>query len=322
MDNALTKLENLLRKPTGKACARVNFLLLTRQFTQLGEPRKTRELVQQDPDKLLDALTWFINYFVKDKKEYSSSIWPTLLKFSEASNFKIHKLSPTVDDMLNLWYALLSGLPHRDMIINLLNVDEDTLEEFRGKLASQDLFLRAKPELKEDDIRSSFDNRVLPTWGHPTVLAFSVLNYIAYRAKQEVRETKEGFLDISKFLEHWQIGDKSTMLVVHIPPRGGKSDVRIYSRLGLFLNKWYSDFFQSEDRCPSFGLFVSSLYTFHKDYRDLSASLLEKFLHHLLDGYVSGELLNKLVMIKTEAFIKEKRGGISRAKSFFSKILA
>ncbi|HGE73015.1 TPA: hypothetical protein ENX78_19430 [Candidatus Poribacteria bacterium] len=308
-------IEDILRKPYGKMCARANFLILTRQFVQPGQPRKIRESVQKDPDKLLDAVVHLTQYFVEEKGEYSSSIWPTLLKFSEASNLKIHKLSPTKDELFYLWSILLSGLPHRNMIVSLINVDEDCIEMLKEKLVSDVSFMQAIPELNREALLSSLNKQMLPITEYPAVLVFTLINYIAYKSKNS-----EKMSDICEFLETWGITEDSLVVVIRVPFRGEKSEVHFYSRLDIFFNKWYRDFFTSNMQFPDLGTFVSSLYVYHKDYREVSGSLLGKFLHYLLNGYVHGELLDRLITTKTEAFLKEKTYGVLRAKNFFSKI--
>jgi hypothetical protein len=66
----------------------------------------------------------------------------------------------------------------------------------------------------------------------------------------------------------------------------------------------------------------ASLYVAHKNYRDLSTKLLDKFLYYMLGGYVSGELLDKLVTLKASAFLDSKVGriGFSRIKNFLGKM--
>lgn len=313
----MSSIEDILKKPAGKRCARANFLILTRQFIQPGEPKGIRESVRRDPDKLLDAVVQLTKYFVEKKGGYSSSIWPTLLKFSEASNLKIHKLSPTKDELLDLWSTLLSGIPHRNMIVSLINVDEECVETLKEKLISDVSLMQAMPELSRDALSSSLNKRILPITKYPAILVFTLINYIAYRSKQSNGKMS----DISEFLERWGITEDSMIVVIRVPFRGEKSEVHLYSRLDLFFNKWYHDFFQSDAQFPDIGIFISSLYVNHKDYRENSGNLLEKFLHYMLNGYVSGELLDKLIVTKVEAFLKEKTYGILRAKNFFSKII-
>lgn len=309
----------LMESPSGRSMLRTTFLMLTKQFKQPGRPREWREQVRKNPELLEPILSEFINYFVR-KGDYSSTIVPTILATTEASNLSPTLKKPRRDEIEQLLCLLLTGLPHGNLLVNLINVNEDTYFKFREELIERGALVLTEDRCSLDKGRlfEPLKGRRLPIT-EPSVFAFAFLNFMVYFDRLGRKEA--GFhTDFDDFFRRWRLEEDSGIIVAKIPPRGEKGEVRIYSRLGSFLKTWYSDYERVEE--PETGLFAASLYVAHKNYRDLSAKLLDKFLHYMLGGYVSGELLDKLVTLKANAFLDPKVGkrGFSRIKNFLGKM--
>jgi hypothetical protein len=95
-------------------------------------------------------------------------------------------------------------------------------------------------------------------------------------------------------------------------------------KLKEFILKWYKKYLEDEEETPYIVKFIFSLYIADEQYKDLSASLLNKFLYYFLNGYVNGELLDKLVNLKIFYELREQRRkkiyGFSKANEFFREI--
>jgi hypothetical protein len=107
--------------------------------------------------------------------------------------------------------------------------------------------------------------------------------------------------------------------------RGRKGAVRevkrsmyFISRLSSYIQRWYGDYFTSDEEYPPLGRFISSLYEPNDDY---SAYLLNKFLYDFLRNRVNSHLLLELVRRRADRiFAGERTIPILEARYFFSRL--
>jgi hypothetical protein len=92
---------------------------------------------------------------------------------------------------------------------------------------------------------------------------FAVLNYFCYWLKKERVP-----------MERLGVSDLSTLVVITIPMEVGKKDVHrevqrsmhYISRLSSYIQRWYGDYFTSNEEYPPLGRFISSLYDSNDEY--------------------------------------------------------
>jgi len=314
--NSRDRLELLVKGPY-KACARTIFMQITSQYTK-GAFSEVRKKVQKDIDYLMDAIDALVDSIVA-RKELTATFVPTIVSVEKARNLKMNIVEPTKDDLYDLLYIQLSGIPYGEVVANLLNVNEDALEDFRGSLLSHEIVVESKNRYMIDIERLQAPIKKLPLpqlWDYPSIFAFVFLNYFVHFYKTGKKEVS---IEAESLLRDWGITDSSSLVVFHIPGRGEKRSMHIFSGLASFIRRWYGEYLSNkEEEYPSLGLFIASLYSAHKDFRDTSANLLSKFLQYFLNGYVSGEILTKLLTLKIEAMFQQKAGGFLRSSSFFT----
>ncbi len=309
-------LSKLLQNPDDRRMVRSILLKLTSQFVQPGKARELRTIVQQSTQNLKVAIENFSQYF--EERGYSASIVPTMLSSSEASNFRIFRPKLSANEVVQLWLSTLSGIQHGNFVISLENVDESTYLHFRNRLRQSGVILDPKSSggsyrLNERELRRSYGGS-LPLQ-EASILGFAFLNYLAYFEKK-------GRGKLEDIFDAWKLNDTSMLIISYLPPRGEKGEIRIYSKLHIFFTKWYTKYFEKEDEIPYLGSFISSLYIPDPNYRNISRSLLDKFVHYLLHGNINGELLDKIVTLKITASLSKKLNSMvnsfSQAKKFFS----
>jgi hypothetical protein len=222
---------------------------------------------------------------------------------------------------------LLSGLYSGTCVLNLIDVDEKAKDKFRRSLISDRVMFADRRGVNREML-SQVCQGSIPSGEH--VFAFAFLNYFLYWWKNQMKtelekleKKKRGdLLDEMglprSLIEDWRITDETTLVVFDFPRE--KRKMYYIPKMKDFIQKWYSDFFLDPGiEFPPLGMFVSSLHA--KEYRNLSGPLLNKFLYYLLRGSVNGELLEKLVSLKTKYIVSIKRGvGIIYGKNFFSKL--
>jgi len=97
-----------------------------------------------------------------------------------------------------------------------------------------------------------------------------------------------------------------------------KRSMHFIPRLSSYIQRWYGDYFTSDEEYPPLGRFISSLYEPHDEY---SAYLLNKFLHEFLKLRVDGRMLVELVRRYADrVFAGERTTPLLEARYFFSKL--
>jgi len=320
---AKTALKRFLKQTKNRACASIVFQLLTNQYTT-GELAEIRRKISEDTSKIREGIEFLKNKILKDR-EFSASIVPTIVSSDRARNFLFaNEKEPTEEEIYYWLYMILSGLYSGTYVLNLINVDEKAKDNFRSILISNRVMFSDKRGV-DRKMLAKVCRGPIPSGEH--VFAFAFLNYFMYwqkkQMKTEFRKREWGDM-LDEFglprslVENWRITDETTLVIFDLPRE--KRKMYYIPRMKDFIQKWYSNFFlDPKMEYPPLGMFVSSLYT--REYRDISSSLLNKFLYYLLQGSVNGELLEKLTSLKTEYVLSAKRQiGIVHAKNFFSKI--
>ena len=326
MRSAKELLKSFLESKANRACASNIFQLLLKQHTA-GELAKIKQKIIKDPNKIWDGIESLKNE-VFTNKEFTASVVPTIVSSNRARSFLFaNEKEPTEEEIYYWLHVLLSGLYSRPYILNLVNVDERVREKFWKHLISGQMGFTPQRGVDTREL-TKICHGAIPWNEH--AFAFSLLNYFLYWLKRQTKvklteEVYKELLDVTglpkSMWEDYKITDETTLVLFIIPPRG-KREMHYFSKLKIFIQRWYPDFFSDLGlQHPPLGMFVSSLYIRDKGYRNLSEQLLNKFLYYLLQGHVNGELLAKLVTLKTNYILAtERRVGIARAKDFYSKL--
>ena len=259
------------------------------------------------------------------REGYSSLVVPTIIGVDQAPNFYITEEKPREDELWWWLYHLLTGVhcryfdPRRReehfYVLNLANVPKEIGEEFREYLINENfLILGERSGLNINEMLSRLEvpkGILLKEF----ILGFIFLSYFAKFWKDWKEREKVAKM---RGKEIPKITDEALLLIFVLPRQ--KKKVYVFPKLKRIMLRWYGEF--SEREIPKISKFIFSFYAADKDYKEESASLLNKFLYYFLQDYVNGELLAKLIELKINYELK-KRGrlyGIANAKQFFSKL--
>jgi hypothetical protein len=291
---------------------------ITSQYN-MGEWRDLRRMAAAGDQAAIHALIDKLVEKAMGGQEYSASIIPTMLSSSVARSMKMLGGEIPSPSSVYFWlYTQLSSIPVSNTLINVQNVGEEFRHSFFTSLIDEEALREGRTRVRMDEIK-----RVLGPIGRSFPLDFEfcttfvVLNYFCYWLKKE-RIT----------LENLGISDLSTLIVITIPLRGSrgrkgairevKRSMHFISRLSSYIQRWYGDYFTSDEEYPPLGRFISSLYEPNDDY---SAYLLNKFLYDFLRNRVNSHLLLELVRRRADRiFAGERTMPILEARYFFSRL--
>ena len=255
---------------------------------------------------------------VKDR-EYSATIVPTMLSSSVARNMKVVAGEVPTPESVHYWlYLQLSAIPISNTLLNVQYVGEEFRDSFFTSLIDEEALKEGRVRVRVDEIK-----RALGPMGRSFPLdfefctTFAVLNYFCYWLKKERIP-----------LEKLGVSDLSTLVVITVPQRGVrgrkgavrevKRSMNFIPRLSSYIQRWYGDYFTSDEEYPPLGRFISSLY---EPYDDYSAYLLNKFLYDFLRNRVNSHLLLELVRrCADRIFAGERTMPILEARYFFSRL--
>jgi len=270
------------------------------------------------PEEVEEKIEEICKFIVEKalKEGYSALVVPFIISKEQAPNFYITEEKPREDELWWWLYHLLTGIHHRDFVLNLTNVPKEINEEFRRYLINKN-FLIFEGERSGLNINEMLSRLEVPR-GIPLkefILGFVFLLYFAkfwrdWKEKEKVAES------VKKKIP--EITDEASLLIFILLRQ--KKKVYVIPKLRKIMLDWYNDF--SERGIPQISKFIFSFYAADKDYKEESASLLNRFLYYFLQDYVNGELLAKLIELKMNYELK-KRGrfyGIANAKQFLSKL--
>jgi hypothetical protein len=258
---------------------------------------------------------------------YEAWFLPTVVSPEKASNFYIGKESPTPEEIYKFFYLLISGIYRDQYIVNLDNADEKVVSEFREDLIKEKkaiILSGGKEGINIKKVLNDLGIKVSPNLTE-FIFTFIIVSYFVYWIKtSKKKEWSERWdeIGLDSTLETLGITDDTTLVIFSISKQ--KKEVYYVPKLKEFILKWYKKYLEDEEETPYIVKFIFSLYIADEQYRDLSASLLNKFLYYFLNGYVNGELLDKLVNLKIFYELRErgrkKIYGFSKANEFFREI--
>ncbi|MEM5781911.1 MAG: hypothetical protein QXD43_01790 [Candidatus Aenigmatarchaeota archaeon] len=270
------------------------------------------------------------------RERYVAHIFPTIISPELAPNFYIGKESPTEDEIYRFFYIVISGI-YKDIVIsgtykgtyvvNLDNVDEKMVNQFRSELINEKLLILPTQKGSGVDIKNLLSRigiKISPLLTE-FIYSFAIVSFFIHWIKGESPEKREKWiknvkeLGLDSTLEKIGIRDDTTLVIFNIPRQ--KKEMYYIPKLKKFFLTWYKDFLEDKEKVSSTVEFIFSMYIKDRQYRELSSSLLNKFLYYFLNGYVNGELLNKLINLKIAYEIKQKRlHGFSKPKKFFENL--
>ncbi|MEM5882487.1 MAG: hypothetical protein QXS69_03440 [Candidatus Aenigmatarchaeota archaeon] len=280
-------------------------------------------------NNILNIFEALIDKSVGEDKKYDASLIPTIISIDNAPNFYIGKESPTEEEVYRFLYLIISGIYRGSYIVNLDNVNEKIRDNFRNYLINEKILIL--PSEKEEggiDLRKMMNSmgiKVIPyldkfIYSFILLSSFVVwLRKVYFKKEEWIKKTRE--IGVPSMLEEIGINEDVTLVVCYLPKH--KKEIYFFPRLKSLISKWYGDYLIGKEDSPFMVDFIFSTYVSDKDYRELSSSLLNKFLYYFLNGYVNGELLSKLINLKISYELKKKTKqiyGFSNARRFFSEL--
>jgi len=286
------------------------------------------EVRKSGREKLIEKMPEIFEKMKNDalkKERYVAHIFPTIISPELAPNFYIGKESPTEDEIYRFFYLIISGIYKGPYIVNLDNINEKLISEFRRDLINENLLVLPFQKGSGIDIKkllSLIGVKVVPQlteFIYSFVIVSFFISWIKKLERKEEWMKKVEELGLSSMLEKIGIRDDTTLVIFYIPRQ--KKEMYYIPRLKKFFLTWYKDFLEGKEDTSSTVEFIFSTYVRNEQYRELSSSLLNKFLYYFLNGYVNGELLNKLINLKVSYELKQKQPcGFIKPKVFFTNL--
>jgi hypothetical protein len=319
-------LEDFLNEESNRQYA----LPIFERLTQAIRHGEIADIRKQGREEIVKRMTEIFEKMKDDalkKKRYVAHIFPTIISPEQAPNFYIGKEIPTEEEIYRFFYLIISGIYKGPYIINIDNVDGKVRNEFRSYLINEGLLIL--PGKKEEGVNipkilNDLGIQVAPQLDE---FIYSFIIFSAFASWIKKMEERENLikeieeLGLSSMLEKIGINDDATLIIFYIPRQ--KKEMYVIPKIKNLLLTWYEDYLKSKEDYPSVVKFIFSNYVSDKQYRKLSASLLNKFLYYFLNGYVNGELLNKLVNTKIYYELRKKSKGIYgfvKSREFFTRI--
>ena len=286
-----------------------------------GKIASLRKDIINNIDEIVDILM--------KEREYKSTFFPTIISIKKGRNFWIRGYKPDMDENIKILHLILTGVAlqariGRERATILTNMEGLTLDERREYL---DYLVEIRERSIQGEIYPAIDwnrlsNRVfgayLPYYGerevYPYIYSFAYTCEFArwlYYKKELVRE------DILK---------RKLDLITIVAGRKVPNEFAVIPGISRFIYRWFEDITSGEtEGRPGIGLFIRSFYD--DDQKEKSLSTINKFLYYFMNGYVSGDLLNRLTIDKVSKFLseykKDRKGriyGVGGAEYFFNRI--
>ncbi|MFH8120206.1 MAG: hypothetical protein QXS37_05380, partial [Candidatus Aenigmatarchaeota archaeon] len=235
------------------------------------------------------------------KKEYSASIFPTLIAPKEASNFFLGgEKKPDREEIFRFLYLISTGIYHSNIVINLITKEEDKWEDFLSQLKSEAslIILNENRQLKGINLnilKEKLGINIPLILLVRNIFLFTLINFFVVWWLEEKNKIQiDSLEEIGKELIKIGISDDA-VLVLFEKPRGEKTKVFFYPRLSRFIQKWYSEYLlTAKEENNYLPKFLFSLVDFDDE---RSIKYLDKFLYFLFRGNVNGEILEKLLTL-------------------------
>ncbi|AFU57331.1 hypothetical protein Ngar_c03830 [Candidatus Nitrososphaera gargensis Ga9.2] len=305
-------------------------LPIIQNLTQQHMHGDIREL-KTDPDNILKICNKLIQDSLSDKR-YTASVVPTIISPQMARNFYLKdEKEPSENELYEFLYLILTGVYKGPYIVNITNTRSQLIDNFRQDLIDKQNIVFDSKKAKEPlgmklaVFNTLFANeRFRPPMTEFT-FPFLVVSSFVYWIKERTTDRAELIAQLTQtgqkdLIENdLEINDDTT-LVLFVLGRD-KKKVYYFSQLRRLIIRWFKGYLQNEENYPSVVNALFSLYISNKNYRDLSIDLLDKLLYYFLDGYVNGELLDKLMLLKLDHDLKQKKVfGMNSAKQFFENL--
>jgi hypothetical protein len=319
-------LEDFLKEESNRRYALPIFERLT-QAIRNGEIADIRRQGREEIIKRMPEMFEKMKYDALKKKRYVAHIFPTIISPEKAPNFYIGKEIPMEEEIYRFFYLIISGIYKGPYIINIDNVNEKIRDEFRSYLIREELLILPGKKGEGVNIKKILSDLGIQVAPQLNEFIYSFVIFSAFASWIKKMEERENLIKeieefgLSSMLEKIGINDDATLIIFYIPKQ--KKEMYAIPKIKNLLLTWYEDYLKGKEDYPSVVKFIFSNYISDEQYRKLSASLLNKFLYYFLNGYVNGELLNKLVNTKIyyELGKKSKRiYGFVKSREFFTRI--
>jgi len=320
-----SKLESHLKGSETSLVIAMNILFyITQQYTG-GDIAGYRKAIKNKDLVLAKSLFFKSLDYLRKSDKYVASIFPSIISYNKARNFYFGKeYEPSQNEIDRFLYLSLCGvyIPTKKKlyIVNLDEVSEETWKLIKENLISDEIITFSAGISYKFNLSKLF-GRLFPGMLFPITsfsTAFLILAYIAKWMHDEYKKVESEYI-FQEFLRDYGISDKSILYLV----AWGKEKKESYfiPRLNSLITKLFPD----RSAIDYMLGFISSTYIRDKKYKDKSESLLDKFLFYLLNGYLNGELLYKLIQLKVSYELShdkdgEKIYGFRYAGEFFSRI--
>ncbi|MEM5847326.1 MAG: hypothetical protein QXE97_04540 [Candidatus Aenigmatarchaeota archaeon] len=332
MTNYKKLLENFLKEKSNRSYALPIVERLLQQRLRKGHyiiKGKMKVHESELENNMLHIFESLIEKCVREDKKYDASLIPTIISPDQAPNFYLGRENPTEDEIYRFLYLIISGIYRGEYIVNLDNVDERVRSNFRKYLINEKLLIfpsdKEKGGIDLKKLMNAIGIKVVPPLNEFIYSFILISSFVTWIKKEslEIENWKKQAeeLGIPSLLEKIGIRDDVALVICYLPKQ--KKEMYFVPKLKSFISKWYGGYLTGREDYPFIVKFIFSTYIPDKQYRELSSSLLNKFLYYFLNGYVNGELLDKLINLKISYELKEKTRkvyGFSKAKEFFSKL--
>lgn len=306
---------------------------IIRNLTQQHLHDPEIQALKTDSDNALHICKLLVDRSLASKR-YDASLVPTIISPQMAKNFYLKgEKTPSEDELYEFLYSILTGVYKGQYVVNLTNAPQKIMTDFRDSIINENkIIFDSKKDREALGIRlNTFSSLFLyPRFKPPITeltFPFLVLSYFLCWLKERSRSRPELLAHLKEVglegIIETELGIRDdTTLVIYVLSRD-KKKCYLISRLKGFILKWYKNYLDGLEEFPYIVNTLFSMYITDKNYRDLSSDLLDKFLYYFMEGYVNGELLDKMTILKLEYELKKKNEkiySISYAKEFFEKL--
>lgn len=330
------KFREFFKNDTEKRYARDIVKKLFGQFTTGELAEKMKKMYEDSYEKNFFSIFDTFAENIENKKEYSASIFPTLISPDKGANFFLkNEKKPDREELFYFFYLLATGIFCDKYIINL-DTNSDAWYSFLQKLKREESFIFSKNKegVKYNqgirtDILSSYLSpsiKYIPRPITSNMFVFMMINFYVIWWLQENYDLKiKDEFALPEYLEDIGIDDTATLYIFEYASKDRnareKNKIYIYPKINKFINQWYAKYLSSHNEDDLFlPKFLSSFLINDDQFKDKLLKYLDKFLYYLLRGHVNGKLLDQLVNLKIDLYLKNKYAYINRVSDFLTKI--
>ncbi len=285
-----------------------SFKIFQKLFSQF-KSGKFKELTIEESFKDKNKFKELINQFVKEKiekKEFSSSIIPTILKDSVAKNFYLDLRSSQYtmkEDEIYFWlFHITSGIFYKNYVFNIHSSKPEKwvlfLKKIKDRLSLY--FLTSKENGVNKDMLKDYlglKNLKIIFLEKGNLMIFYLLAFYA-----------KIFLEKKETLEELGIDDSSFCTLVEFS-QGSKNKIYFYTKINKFIEEiFYNKETSNKNFSVDFIIAISSLINYDKNYKDLSLKFIDDLLYYLLKyRRINGEILYKIIDLRISSLRNQKK---------------